>query len=127
MRFDIRTDLAGLKLELQARIDREAGEARGAYITTVPGQEMIYMEKRREAEMILANLETPPTETPHITEEARLHDVTRYEKAVEVITMAYQWANISPQIEGRRLAAKEAVEAATTVAQARAAAEVAWQ
>jgi hypothetical protein len=126
MRFDKRCDLPALKMELQIKIDEAAGAVRSLFITTSPGQEMVYMEKRREAEALMANTNLPPAETPHITAEADLSGVDRYEKAVEVITMAYQWAQLSTLIEGRRLAAKEVVRAATSPQSARQAAAVDW-
>lgn len=128
--FEVMQDLSVIKADLLAKIDKQAGAVRGRYITTTPGQEMIYLEKRREAELILADPgqgdNVPDASTPHITSEASQHGVTRFEKAVEVVTMAQLWATISPAIETLRLAAKDAVNAATTVAQARAAANITW-
>lgn len=130
MQLILTHDLDQLKAGLHAIVDEAAGQVRGIFITTVPGQEMIYLQKRREAELILADPQqganVPDAETTHVTAEALRHGVTRFEKAVEIITMAYQWAYVSAPIEDLRLAAKEAITNATTAAAAEAAANVDW-
>lgn len=126
MRFDIREDLPALKSKLQADIDRNAGEIRLLFITDAPGQDMIYQEKRREAEALQANPDLPAEQTPHLTAEAAAFGVARAEKAAEILTRAGAWTIISALIETRRLSAKAAVQAATSAISARAAANVDW-
>ncbi len=126
MRFDIREDLSVLKAKLQADIDRGAGEVRLLFITDAPGQDMIYQEKRREAEALQANPDLPSEQTPHLTAEAAAFGMTRAEKAAEILTQAVAWTTISALIETRRLSAKAAVQAATSAMDARAAAVVDW-
>lgn len=130
MRFDKSIDLVEFKEQMKAQIDTEAGNVRAAYITVAPGQEMVYMTKEAEAQLILADpgqgSNVPDTDTPHVSSEATHYNVTRFAKAQEILGMRAAWAAISPQIETRRLAAKDAVAAATTLAEARAAANVSW-
>lgn len=126
MRFDVRDDLSTLKLKLQADIDRGAGEIRLLFITDAPGQDMIYQEKRREAEALQANPAIAHELTPHISGEAAAFDVTRAEKAVEILAQAAAWSSVSAMIETRRLSAKAAVQAATSTFAARGAADVDW-
>jgi hypothetical protein len=124
MRFDIKTDLAELKLQLKAQIDAEAGFVRQLFISTGAGQEMVYQAKQREAELIAADagqgVNVPESETPHLTREAATNGVSRYDMAVVVLTIAQQWAMVSPSIEDRRLVTKALIDAATTPAGARA-------
>ncbi|MCV3738392.1 hypothetical protein OCK02_19480 [Rhizobium sp. TRM96647] len=126
MRFDLRDDLPTLKAKLQADIDRSAGEIRLLFITDAPGQGMIYQEKRREAEALLADPDLPPEQTPHLTAEAAAFDMTRAEKATEILAQAVAWTTVSATIETRRLAAKASVQAATSAIAARTAAAVDW-
>ncbi len=126
MRFDIREDLSTLKAKLQADVDRGAGEVRLLFITDAPGQDMIYQEKRREAEALQANPDLPSEQTPHLTAEAAAFGMTRAEKAAEILTQAVAWTTISALIETRRLSAKAAVQAATSATDARTAAVVDW-
>jgi hypothetical protein len=130
MRFDFKMGLTAIKAELKAKIDLQAGQLRSLYITTVPGQDMVYMEKRIEAELVVADPQLggglSSSEIPHIVKEADTSGVSRYEKAVEILTMANIWKQISPMIEDRRLSVKSAIDAATTVAEARAVADVNW-
>lgn len=126
MRFDVRDNLPALKMKLQAEIDRSAGQVRLLFITDAPGQEMIYQEKRREAETYLADLTLAPEETPHLTAEAAAFGVTRSAKALEIIAQAAAWTSVSALIETRRLAAKANVQAAVSTLAARAAGKVDW-
>jgi hypothetical protein len=124
--FDLRKGLDPIKQELLDEIDKQAGKIRCKYITTTEGQEMVYSEKRREAEALMLDLELSEAQTPHLTREAVSSGVSRYEKAVEIITMATQWAYISALIEDRRLSAKALINSATSVAEARGFANVDW-
>ncbi len=126
MRFDIREDLSALKAKLQADIDRGAGEIRLLFITDAPGQDMIYQEKRREAEALQANPALASDLTPHITAEAAAFGVTRAAKALEILAQAAAWSIVSATIETRRLSAKAAVQAAISPSAVRAAANVEW-
>ncbi|MCD2184197.1 hypothetical protein [Rhizobium sp. GN54] len=126
MRFDLRDDLPTLKAELQADIDRSAGEVRLLFITDAPGQDMIYQEKRREAEAFQANPDLPPEQTPHMTAEAAAFGMTRVAKASEILAQASAWTAVSAMIETRRLSAKASVQAATSPFVARGAAVVDW-
>ncbi len=130
MRFDMKIDLAAIKSQLMAQIDTEAGFVRQRFISTGAGQEMVYQAKLEEAKLIAADPDkganVAEAETPHLTKEAVTNGVTRYDMAVVVLTIRQQWANISPLIEDRRLATKAAIDAATTVSAARAAANIDW-
>jgi hypothetical protein len=130
MPFEIRADLAVVKAELLAKIDAEAGRMRARFITVTAGQEMVYLAKQNEALLIVADAaqgtNVPDSETPHVSAEATADQVTRFEKAVEILTIAQQWAQVSPLIETKRLAAKAAVAAAATAPVARVEAMVNW-
>jgi formate dehydrogenase maturation protein FdhE len=126
MLLNLSHDLNALKAQLHAEIDHEAGRVRSFFITTVAGQELVYAEKRREAEALLADPALAEEATPHLTAEAMANQVTRLAKAEEIIATATAWALVSSQIEVRRLAAKAAVSASTSAAAARSAAAVDW-
>ncbi|QNG62644.1 hypothetical protein B1VFA_109 [Rhizobium phage B1VFA] len=130
MRFDLKVGLAAIKAELKAKVDVQAGQLRSLYITTIPGQDMVYMEKRIEAELVVADPALGETlavaEIPHVAREAAASGVSRFDKAVEILTIANLWKQIFPMIEERRLSVKSAIDAAATVAEARAAADADW-
>lgn len=108
---------ASLLAELKAEIDIQAGIRRQRYITAVPGQDMVYAEKRAEAERVIAGA---TDEVRHIAAEAAMNGRTLGEQAALVLAMAAQWTAISVAIETARLAAKAAIDAATTQTEARA-------
>lgn len=122
----LRKNLAPLRAAALAAIDASAGEFRKNFITAVPGQEMVYQQKRVEAEMLMADADTNPATIPHIVAEAALNGIEPFDQAVIVLTMAEQWTALSALIEGKRLGAKAAVAAATTPAQIDQAAAIDW-
>ncbi|MBB5573320.1 MULTISPECIES: hypothetical protein [Rhizobium] len=131
MRFDRRADLDQLRAQIAADIEAQAADARGLFITLVPGQDAIYRLKRQEALLIVADLQqganVPEGETLHITAEAAGDAVSRFEKAVEILTRDQHWASGSQMIECVRRSAKSALAAATTAPEIRAAAIIDWR
>ena len=131
MRFDHRADLSQLKTQMMAEIDHQVAVARALFVTLIPGQEAVYSIKRQEALLIVADLQqganVPDAETPNITTEAAADGVSRFEKAVEILTRDQHWAAGAQMIESRRRSAKAALAAATTAPQIRAAAAIDWR
>ena len=99
---------------------------RGKFITNTASQPAVYLAKEAEAVAVLADPETPESATPHITLEAARTEQSRGSLAAVIVAQADAWRQISAQIEDIRLAAKDAVRAASTVAGKRAAAIVDW-
>jgi hypothetical protein len=122
----LRKDLGPLKNAAIRKVDREAGAIRCRFITDIPGQDMIYQQKRLEAEALMANPAIALPEIPHIVAEAALNEVTPFDQAVIILTMAEQWKAISAPIERERMAAKTRIAAATTPAEIEVAAIVDW-
>ena len=112
MRISIVKDLTPLKLAAKADVDQQAGSVRQRFITTTPGQELVYQEKRREAESICLNPNIPTSEVPHLAREAEASSVDLLTIASVDLTMAQQWSHVSAVIEDIRLAAKTAIDAA---------------
>ncbi|RUU75711.1 hypothetical protein [Mesorhizobium sp. M7A.F.Ca.MR.362.00.0.0] len=119
-------NLAPLRAAANTKIDDGAGEVRKRFITAVPGQEMVYQQKRLEAEQLMANPDIATAEIPHIAAEAALNNITSYDQAVVVLTMSEQWTTVSAQIETMRLAAKAAVARAANPAAIEQAATIDW-
>ncbi|AYG66747.1 MULTISPECIES: hypothetical protein [unclassified Rhizobium] len=131
MLFKVTADLTLERLQAQAYIDKQTGDARGLFLTLAPGQAAVYAQKRREAQLIVADRQqganVPEGETPHITVEATENGVSRFEKAVEILTRDQHWKVGSQMIEALRRSAKAALAAAKTASEIRAACEIDWQ
>jgi len=131
MLFNVPADLALERVQAQTDIDRQVKLARMLFITVIPGQEAIYALKLREAELISADphqgTNVPEGETPHMTAEAAEDGVSRFEKAVEILTRDQQWKAGSQMIEALRRSANAALAAARTAPEIRAAAEIDWR
>jgi hypothetical protein len=115
-------DLAVLKEELLAQIDRTAGAARARYITVAPGQEATYVLKEQQANAFLAD---PAGEVPaYIAAEASATGMSPSDAATLISNTAKLWnEQLGPRIEELRRGGNLAVGAATTTADAQAAAD----
>lgn len=132
MRFDGATltfveDWSAFDAALHAGIDIEAGEVRCQYITDVPGQQLTYQHKEREAREWVAATAPSIADYPFLAAEAEATATTPDEAAAAIIAAADEWTAIGAAIEGARIGAKRAVSAAATAADKRAAAVVDWQ
>lgn len=126
MRLDLRADFSALKRAAEWKIDSEAEEVRKHFITPGSGQAMVYQQKRLEAEMVVADPAINASLVPHIYQEAELNQISLFDQAVIVLTMAYQWQQVSAIIETRRLGAKALVAQAVSPVQINAASIVNW-
>lgn len=107
-------DLQAAKIQAVAAINAEAGLTRQKYITTLPGQDMIYIAKEREA---LAYLATPPDVSlgdlsayPMLAAEVGLTAPTARELAQVWANVSFYWRGIAAQIEGSRMRAIAGIE-----------------
>lgn len=116
-------DLAALDVSLLAEIDRQAEAQRSLHITYGPGQAMTYEMKRTELARFDAGEQGP---FPFLEAEAQACGLTLEEVASEVRAAADAWLAIGSAIEGKRRAAKRAVQLAATESEKRAAAQVNW-
>lgn len=123
-RTSITVDVAILKSVLLQRVDAEAGAFRSRFITVSPGQEATYLRKEDEARRYAAS--GGAGSYPFLSAEATATGATLAAVATLVLETADQWVPLGAAIEGRRRAAKLAIEAATTIPAVIAAATVDW-
>lgn len=99
-------------------IDEAAGEARLRYITDVPGQQAVYLEKLAQAQSYLSALASDANAVvpPYIAAEASGTGQTAQQVAQMVVGLGARWNDqLGPLIEGLRLGGKAAVRAAQTI------------
>lgn len=84
-----------------SQINHIRGETRGRFITPLPGQDMVYLEKERTARAWMADPEPDPVDYPGIMAEVGpgLTGETPFQVAFIYIHMAEQWRQISSLIE----------------------------
>lgn len=102
-------------------IRRARGEARARFITVLPGQEMVYLEKRAEAEAFLAHPAPTPALFPMVFSEVGITAPTAAEVAAVWLNMSDLWRTASTVIEAATLKADGIVRAATLASEAEAA------
>jgi hypothetical protein len=118
-------NLDPVRASLCNRIDAEAGAVRARFITVAPGQEMTYVFKANEAQSYVAS-DTDPTHYPFMRAEAAATDKTLDEVHASVLESTTLFIIIGARIEGARMAAKQAVNAADNANAMIAAATLDW-
>ncbi len=97
-------------------INRAAGAARARYITVIPGQEMLYIQKEMEASAFIADPAPDMGAYPLITAEIGITAPTAYEVAQIYVNMAALLRHLAAAIEKMRLGAIAAIETASDAA-----------
>lgn len=126
-------DLDALKASLKASVDALAENARQKYVTPGASMAMTYDRKRREALQASTDPAPDATKYPVLSASIGLEvpDTGNPKNDFDaisnlVISKEVQWAQLAKQIEILRLGAKKAVDEASTVEAAQAAAQVVW-
>jgi len=123
MKIQVGPSLAEFKEQMKAKVDAEAEAFRHRFITPGSGQAMVYLRKEQEA---LDWLDDNNAAAPHIAAEAQATGRTMQQMAELVVQTAAQWREISPAIEALRQQHKTMIDAATSIPEAQAAADVDW-
>lgn len=115
----VAADLAYAKSLALAGVNETRGAARTRFITALPGQDMVYIEKEREARDWVAaraeNSNAPdPADYPHLSREVGATAPNMDTVAQVYLNMAAMFRVFSAIIEGEAMAVLAEVEAATT-------------
>lgn len=118
-----------LKKQAKWSVDYQAGKMRTMFVTHAPLQSLVYQRKKEEYVAYLADQDDPdnhPERYPHIAVEAQVTSQTFAQVAATYQANDQLWSSLSAQIEGLRLAAKIAIDAASDEDGVNAAANVNW-
>jgi hypothetical protein len=115
----VRVSIEPLKQRAVAQVNTRVGEMRAALITTLPGQEMLYLRKEDEARAYVALAEEPATlaDFPLIAAEVGITAETPWQLAQLWLAMSALWKSTAAQLEGLRMSTIGAIGAATTAAE----------
>lgn len=117
-----RTDVsAAIRAAALERVNRWRGEARRPFITVLPGQDMVYLDKERQALALVADPDPDPEAYPGLAAELGITAPTLWEVAQVILNLAALWRSDSAAIEAAALGAIADINAATTVAEIEAA------
>jgi hypothetical protein len=125
MKLTVRKDIAALRRDAVNRINELCGQVRARFVTIIPAQDMIYLEKASEGRRFLAEHPDPqnqPAEVdpdpsmgfPFIASEVGITAATGFEVAMFYVQGAAQFRYVGAAIEAIRLGSMQAVEAAET-------------
>ncbi|SEO27712.1 hypothetical protein SAMN04488103_11836 [Gemmobacter aquatilis] len=115
--------LAEAKAQARTEITARISAARATMITTLPGQQMIYMAKEAEAARYIADPAPDPATYPLLAAEIGITAPDAWQLAQIWLGMADLWRQAAAQLEALRLGTAAAVEAADTVGEVDAAME----
>lgn len=98
-----------------ATVNAMVGAIRQRFITTTPGQEMIYLAKEAEARMLALDEAPDPADYPMLAAEVGITAPTLAEVGQVVLNLAVLWRGIGAGLEQVRLATHTRISAATSV------------
>jgi hypothetical protein len=107
--------LAEAKAQARAEITARISAARSAMITTLPGQQMIYLAKEAEAARYIADPAPDLATYPLLAAEIGITAPDAWQLAQIWLGMANLWRQAAAGLEALRLGTAAAVEAAGTV------------
>lgn len=123
------SDLTDIAAILSRRVDAEAEAARMAWVTPGTGQAASYIYKAQQAHAVLAAPDpqaADPDDYPLLASTIGIDGPDLVSVAQVVIATEAAWVVVLAAIEAARKAAKAAISTANTIAEAEAAATVAW-
>lgn len=109
-------DLSSVKAAATGRVNTLAGDLRRTFITTIPGQEMIYLAKEAEAKAWIADPSPDIADFPLLAAEAGLTAPDADQLAQLWLNLGSQWRQVAAQIEAARLGAVYAISVAASEA-----------
>ena len=130
MKLTVRKDIDALRHAGIAEVNRQVGAVRARFVTVIPAQDMLYLEKASEARRFLEAYPMPgdapdPGDIdpdpgfgfPFLLAELGITAATAYEIAVIYITGAATFRAAGAALETVRLGSVAAIEAATVPAE----------
>jgi hypothetical protein len=128
MRLTIRKDIAGLRTAGIARVNAAAGQVRARFVTLIPAQDMVYLDKGAEAQRFLSAYPSPEDAPevidpdpalgfPWIAAEVGITAPSGFAVAQVYVQGAALSRQAGAAIDGVRLAAVRAIELAETPAE----------
>lgn len=112
----VQVSLEGARVQAIARVNTAAGLVRRRYITEIPGQEMVYLQKEAEAVAFLADPAPDPARYPFITAEVGATAPSAHEVAQVYVNLAAILRSAGAALEQLRLGAIVAIETTDTAA-----------
>lgn len=109
--------LASQKANAIASLHNAVATARREFVTDLPGQEMIYLDKLTEARAYLTDPAPNLADYPAIVAELGVTAETPYELAQLWLNMSAMWKFVSANIESIRLMAVNAINVAASEAE----------
>ena len=97
------------------KVRTEMAKARSVFVTNLPGQDMIYLRKEREALAFVAEVSPNISDYPMIAAEIGITAPTAFEVVQVWLNMSNLWRLVACQLETIRLTAGNDIQSADTV------------
>lgn len=112
---DLSAELDSARNDALAAITVLRGRARLAYITDLPGQDMLYIAKAEEAKAYLADPEPDPADYPLVMSEVGVTAPTPYEVAQIFANLNALWRHAAGSLDAACFQAEAAVQQAPDI------------
>ena len=96
------------------QVNEQTGKVRQRYITTIPGQEMVYLPKEAEARSYVQDRKPNPLNYPLLTAEVGVTGDSHWEVAQIVLNKAMRWRTVNAQLEQLRLSTTKQINEAVS-------------
>jgi len=101
------------KRDAKVAVNNAIGAAREMYMTSLPGQEMVYLRKEQEARNWLGAENPDLVDYPLMQSEIGITADTPYQLAQVWLYMSHAWIVIASDMEGLRMGTAAKIDAAT--------------
>lgn len=112
--------LSGLKQTALNDVAAAVSGVRGQFVTSIAGQDLVYIEKERQAVEFLNSVPEPDMNDAVVRQrfsfvfsEVGITGETPYQVATVIAFMAARWRQVGPEIEALRLTASAAISGAS--------------
>lgn len=112
---DIVIDTINRRFQTIEKINRECGELRKKFITSIPGQDMIYQAKEAEATSFLMDNQPNYIDYPLLSAEVGITGESIYQVAQIIMHMSSMLRRVAAGLEKVRLGGIKRVEDAATI------------
>lgn len=110
----VQVDLTFIKNRHLTTVRTIISDVRSQFVTVLPGQEMIYLNKEKEAAEYVAATDPDINDFPMIQSEVGVTAPTAYQVAQVWLYMGAQWRAVAASLERIRMVATNSINSATT-------------
>lgn len=103
------------RVQMIETINKECGDLRKKFVTSIPAQDMIYQAKEAEAKAFLSDSDADPMEYPMLSAEVGITGDSLFQVAQIIMHLSFMLRQVAAGLERVRLNGIKGIEEATTI------------